>query len=87
MINLCQDKKHMAKISFSMRINPELKKKLDDAAKNENRTTANLVEYALLQYLERHHPLTDAGIRVSPDGAETGDNALQPYPDGYNGKP
>jgi predicted transcriptional regulator len=43
----------MPKIHLSMRIDQDVKLQLDDAAKKQNRTTANLIEWLFKQYLEQ----------------------------------
>ncbi|OQX16193.1 MAG: hypothetical protein BWK73_04835 [Thiothrix lacustris] len=43
----------MPRIQFNMRIEQDIKQGLDDAAKSQNRTTANLIEWLLKQYIEQ----------------------------------
>ena len=43
----------MPKIHLSMRIDQDVKLQLDDAAKKQNRTTANLIEWLFKQYLSQ----------------------------------
>lgn len=44
----------MAKISVTMRLDPELKKKAEKAAEANMRSFTNLVEVALKEWLDRH---------------------------------
>ena len=43
----------MPRIQFNMRIEQDIKQGLDDAAKIQNRTTANLIEWLFKQYLNQ----------------------------------
>ena len=43
----------MPRIQFNMRIEQDIKSMLDDVAKSQNRTTANLIEWLFRQYLEQ----------------------------------
>ena len=62
----------MPKIHLSMRIDQDVKLQLDDAAKNQNRTTANLIEWLFKQYLEQvAKGSTSATAPVAPDFAST----------------
>jgi uncharacterized protein (DUF1778 family) len=42
----------MAKTLIGLRVSPELKKLLQEAAKDENRSLSNFIKHALLTYLK-----------------------------------